>query len=124
VAPPLILVVDDEVVIRSLVTVILRASGYGVIEAADGQRALELSRDYDGTIHLLITDIEMPHLDGVALLTAMRAERPGIACMAMSGNDPAIVAAAHPDVPFLAKPFETHELLHGVRRLLTALPLA
>ncbi len=71
---PIILVADDEVMIRNLVTLLLQSQGYVVLSASDGQEG-ELSRKYPGTIDLVITDVEMPRLNGMDL----RSNDPGIA---------------------------------------------
>jgi DNA-binding response OmpR family regulator len=72
----IILVADDEVMIRNLVTILLQARGYVVLSAADGQEGLELSRKYPGTIDLVITDAEMPRLNGMNLCAHLLEERP------------------------------------------------
>src|ERR1700722_1938949 len=55
-----ILIAEDEVMVRNLVRHILTAEGHEILAAADGYEALELSRQYDGTIDMLITDVKMP----------------------------------------------------------------
>jgi len=61
---PVILVADDEALIRNLVTLLLQHVGYFVLSAADGHEVLELSRKYPGPIDLVITDVQMPRLNG------------------------------------------------------------
>src|ERR1043165_1616024 len=62
-----ILVADDEALIRNLVTLLLQQEGYFVLSAADGHEGLELSRKYPGTIDLVITDFKMPRMNGTDL---------------------------------------------------------
>jgi DNA-binding response OmpR family regulator len=73
---PIILVADDEVMIRNLVTILLQQQGYIVLSASDGQEGLELSRKYPGPIDLVITDVEMPRLNGMDLCAHLLQERP------------------------------------------------
>ena len=75
---PVILVADDDVIIRNLVTILMQLEGYLVVAAADGQEGLELSRKYSGKIDLVITDMEMPRLNGSDLCAHLLEERPGI----------------------------------------------
>ena len=70
---PVILVADDQVTIRNLVTILLQREGYIVLSASDGHEGLELSRRYSGKIELGITDLEMPRLDGPEWVRAVRA---------------------------------------------------
>ena len=80
-----ILVADDEVLIRNLVTLLMQREGYFVLSAADGQEGLELSRKYPGTIDLVITDVQMPRLNGTDLCAHLLEDRPGIKVLVMSG---------------------------------------
>lgn len=64
---PVILVADDDPLIRNLVTFLLQHDGYFVMSAADGHEGLHLSRIYQGVIDLLITDMEMPRMNGTDL---------------------------------------------------------
>ena len=73
----LILIAEDEPLVRNLIRSVLTAHGYGVIDAADGQEALELSRGYAAEIHMLLTDVRMPRMDGVELSEKIRSEPAG-----------------------------------------------
>ena len=75
---PVILVADDEALIRNLVTLLLQHEGYFVLSAADGHEGLEVSRKYPGPIDLVITDVQMPRLNGTDLCAHLIEERPGI----------------------------------------------
>src|SRR5208283_3170773 len=61
---PVILLVDDEEMIRILMTPMLEEHGYVALSASDGQEALEISRKHPGTIDLVITDLKLPRLNG------------------------------------------------------------
>ena len=110
-----ILVADDERVIRHIVSLTLTHAGYRVLVAADGAEALNISRAYDGTIQLLLMDMEMPNLDSGTLAEIIAKERPGIRIIAMTGNSSGTVPPKL--MPFLLlKPFLPDALLKRIRR--------
>jgi DNA-binding response OmpR family regulator len=112
---PVILVVDDEDPVRDFIRYILETAGYAVLTAADGERALQMSRTFPTTIHLLLTDVLMPRLDGMALREQILRERPGVKVLMLSGT------AEPPDgVEFVRKPFQAEILTQKVRSLLSA----
>jgi DNA-binding response OmpR family regulator len=115
---PIILVADDEVMIRNLVTLLLQEEKYIVLSASDGQEGLELSRRYPGTIDLVITDVEMPRLNGMNLCAHLLEERPGIKVIIMSGTDMGEIVRQNVNLPFLPKPFDGEALLARVRAIL------
>jgi DNA-binding response OmpR family regulator len=117
---PVILVADDEVLIRNLVALLMRAEGYDVLSAADGDEGLELSRKYPGTIDLVITDEDMPRMNGTTLCGNLLEERPGIKILVMSGMDISEIVDQNVDLPFLPKPFDGQMLKTRVRALLAA----
>lgn len=117
---PVILVADDEVMIRNLVTLLLQAHGCFVLSASDGQEGLELSRKYPGTIDLLVTDLEMPRLNGMDLCAHLLEERPGIKTIVMSGKEIGEIVGQNINLPFLPKPFDGEELLERIRVILGA----
>jgi DNA-binding response OmpR family regulator len=116
---PIILVADDEVMIRNLVTILLQQQGYIVLSASDGQEGLQLSRKYPGPIDLVITDVEMPRLNGMDLCGYLLKERPGIKVIVMSGADMREIVTQNVHLPFLPKPFDGKALLARVRAVLT-----
>lgn len=132
-APPsghdeLILVVDDDFGIRTIVGQVLEESGYRCITCADGVEALETFKRTSEPVALLITDVDMPRLGGVALAKALLELRPELRVLAMSGHSrnasgdsdvPSVLAVAH---AFLKKPFENANLLHSVHNLLHPRP--
>ncbi len=117
---PVILVADDEVMIRNLVTILMQREGYFVLTAADGQEGLELSRKYPGAIDLVITDVQMPRLNGTDLCTHLLEERPGIKVIVMTGKDVSEIVSQNVNLPFLPKPFDGEELKAKVRAILAA----
>lgn len=100
-----ILVVDDEALVRKFVRTILVMAGYVIIEAGDGQEALELSRTYSSDIDLVVTDFEMPRLNGMQLAEHIRHERPNIQILLMSGYIEESFREFGTPPHFLAKPF-------------------
>ena len=66
-ASPTVLVVDDNEALRGIVREVLEAAGYVVLEALDGASALERAASHPGSVHLLLTDLVLPGMDGVAL---------------------------------------------------------
>jgi DNA-binding response OmpR family regulator len=117
-----ILVADDEPLIRNIVTLLLQHDGYFVLSAADGHEGLELSRKYPGVIDLLITDVEMPRMNGTDLCGHLMEERPGIKVLVMSGKDMKEITRRNANMPFLPKPFDGETLKARVRAIL-ALPV-
>jgi CheY-like chemotaxis protein len=91
-----ILLAEDEAVVRNVVYAVLSTAGYQVLPAVDGAAALEVSRAYDGVIHLLLTDINMPNLKGTELARALSEERPGIRILMMTGTVGEVTEALRP----------------------------
>ncbi len=115
---PVILVADDDVLVRNLVTLLLQKQGYVVLSASDGQEGLALSRKYPGVIDLVITDVEMPRLNGMDLCTHLIEERPLIKVIVMSGADMEAIVRENVNLPFLPKPFDGEALIARVLSLL------
>jgi len=115
-----ILVADDEVLIRNLVTLLMQREGHFVLSAADGHEGLELSRKYPGTIDLVITDVEMPRLNGTDLCAHLLEERPGIKVLVMSGADISEIVSQNANLLFLPKPFDGRTLNARVQAILAA----
>lgn len=111
---PTILVVDDEPQVRRLASRALEHQGYHVIQATDGLEALGLFTD-DSSIDLLVTDVRMPHTDGIVLAAALRRRYPHVPVLFISGFPRGTEPAPE---PFLAKPFEMQALCDRVKELL------
>jgi PAS domain S-box-containing protein len=118
-----VLLVEDDPAVRDLMARVLRQQGYAVLEAADGQEALRLARQHGGKIHLLLTDVVMPGLSGMALARQLAPLQPGMELLFMSGYaDNAVVQHSMLDagVAFLQKPFSSLALARKVRQVLDA----
>lgn len=117
----LLLMVDDEVNIRDVTTTMLSRHGYRVIAARDGTEALALFAPRSQEISLMITDLNMPRLDGAAIASVVRRLNPAVKILAASGlgsgAKPNTVTPAFADA-FLSKPFNMETLLAAVHRLL------
>ncbi len=116
-----ILVVEDDGAIRALVRKVLETAGYTVIDAGAPREALDLARQHDGPIQLLLTDVILPELTGRELADRLVRDRPDLAVLFMSGYaDDAIVHQGRldPDTAFLQKPFTPEALLRRVREVL------
>jgi PAS domain S-box-containing protein len=116
-----ILLVEDEESIRRLAHRALSQAGYTVIDACDGEQALALAAGYAGPIHLLVTDVVMPNLDGRSLSQALTAARPELLVLFTSGyTDDTVLryGVQHAEVAFLAKPYPLVALKQRVRALL------
>jgi DNA-binding response OmpR family regulator len=117
VAQRTILLVEDDETLRRLIRLILKGSGFAVVEAGRGFEALALGRDYPGLIHLLVTDLVLPEVDGQRVADQVRNERPGVKVLFMSGATEEIAPRDGAD-NFLQKPFTPAAFLKAVNRLL------
>ena len=80
-----ILVVDDEPLFRSAVSTILRKAGFHTIEARDGFEAYEIVRAIGASVELLLTDFQMPRMDGLSLIESVRELHPKMPVLLMTG---------------------------------------
>lgn len=120
-----ILLVEDEDMLRGLIRELLEIKGFAVIEASQGLEALELMAAAPSPVDLVLTDVVMPHMSGSELVERLRAERPSLKVIFMSGYTGANNAAIHkslemPGVAFLQKPFRLNALISVVEGLLGA----
>ncbi len=116
-----VLVVEDEAALRNAAQRVLEASGYSVLAAGDGQEALSASEQYAGDIHLLVTDVVMPRMNGRQLADALLKSRPHLMVLFMSGyTDDAIVHHGVLDagIHFIGKPFAAADFTSKVRDVL------
>lgn len=116
-----VLVVEDERAVRRLVTSILEKNGYTVLEARDPLEALTKLHNYSNEVHLLLTDMTMPHMSGARLAALITERRPNIKVVYMSGyTENAVLNNGLLDerVPFLSKPFSQASLLALVRSVI------
>jgi CheY-like chemotaxis protein len=114
-----ILLVDDEEGVRKLVSAVLSANGYEVLEAADGAAALGVYEKNGHKIDLVLTDVVMPRMTGLELGKRLADLAPSLKLLYMSGyRDNAIVGAGEAPRAFLLKPFTPDVLLGKVREVL------
>jgi two-component system, cell cycle sensor histidine kinase and response regulator CckA len=120
-----VLVADDNALVRETTRQTLTRYGYRVLEASNGAVALQEAANHAGVIHLLLTDLVMPEMSGRALAEHLRARRPDLRVLYMSGyTDDAAVrrAIVESGAPYLQKPFSVHVLLRKVRAVLDGGP--
>jgi two-component system cell cycle sensor histidine kinase/response regulator CckA len=118
----LILIVDDEVQIRDTASATLIHYGYRVLVAKDGTEALALFATRSTEINVVITDFNMPNLDGSALARVVRQMNPNAKILAMTGLNSSgrSLHGPHPEGAVLLKPFKAEALLFAVNKLLHA----
>ena len=116
-----LLVVENESAIRNLLQVVLSRNGYTVLAAESGREALDLVRTHTGDIHLLITDVMMPDMDGPELVKQLSTIRPDTRALFMSGymddtlGDYRILST---NANFIQKPFSPRTIAQKVREIL------
>jgi two-component system cell cycle sensor histidine kinase/response regulator CckA len=116
-----VLLVEDEEMIRHLVQKVLKANGYTVLVAASGRDAERAAGEHEGPIHLLMTDVVLPGMNGREVAQRLTAARAGIRVLYLSGyTDEVIVhhGVLEPGVAFLQKPFTPAVLGRKVREVL------
>jgi len=116
-----VLIVEDEPQVRRLARRALERRGYTVLEAGDGAEALAVSDGRHAPIHLVLADAVLPEQGGRQVVDALRARRPEIAALFMSGYAPDAVLRQHvaaSGAPFVQKPFTADQLTAAVRAAL------
>ncbi|HEX6368309.1 MAG TPA: PAS domain S-box protein [Longimicrobium sp.] len=116
-----VLLVEDEETVRRFAERVLSRGGYTVLVAAEGAEAMALSRQHPGIIHVLVTDLVMPRMNGSDLARRLMAERPGIRVLFISGYDRDEARTRGPleaGTDFIEKPFSPEALLERMHRLL------
>ena len=110
-----VLLVDDEPALRMLFAASLRRDGYHVVEAGDGEEAVEAARMAE-RVDLVITDIRMPKMDGIKMANALREVQPELRIVFVTGY-PVDLAALGPNSCMLNKPFLRSDLMKAVHEL-------
>jgi two-component system, cell cycle sensor histidine kinase and response regulator CckA len=119
--PRIVLIVEDEDIVRRMLTRVLGDAGYRTLEARHGEEALRLVTFAYPYLHLVITDVLMPELDGRALGHRLRERWPGLPVLYISAypaDDLFHRGAPTAAAPFLQKPIIAQELLTVVQGLL------
>ena len=118
-----VLVAEDEALTALSLADLLEAEGYEVALAADGAEALEAARRLGDALGVLVTDLNMPRMGGEALIRALRAERPGLPVLVVTGSAPfggeeelRRRAGGHGPLLLLLKPADCAELAAALRR--------
>lgn len=120
-----VLVVEDEPLVRKLAVRILAEQGYRVLEASDGPSAIQRALQHGGQIHLLVTDIVMPGMNGKEVATTLVGTHPGLRVIFVSGYaDHAVVqrGVIEEGIAFIPKPFDPLLLARTVREVLDRQP--
>jgi DNA-binding NtrC family response regulator len=119
-----ILIADDELIVRLSAATILRREGFEVLEAVDGADALTQLEKRGARVDMLLTDIRMPQMDGVALAHKVSKIYPGTPVLYISGYpfslDRPETESVLNNYAFLAKPFRRKSLLEAVRKCLAS----
>jgi two-component system chemotaxis response regulator CheY len=118
-----ILLVDDSAAVRKVASIALAAAGYEVLEAANGQEAL--TRLEGGKVHLIISDVNMPVMDGIALLKQVKAHpnyrfTPVIMLTTEAGEDKKQEGRAAGAKAWIVKPFQPQTMIAAVSKLIAA----
>jgi two-component system, cell cycle sensor histidine kinase and response regulator CckA len=120
-----ILVAEDSESLREMAREYMESLGYTVIEAASGTEALQRFNEFEGVIHLLLTDVVMPEMNGRELADQIVRKRPGIKILFTSGyTDDAIVrhGVLEPGIAFIQKPYRPRALARKIREVLDNSP--
>ena len=116
-----ILLVEDDPDVRDLTRRVLQGQGYILLEAQNAQEGLLLSSRYSGFIHLVLTDVIMPGMNGKALAERLNQSQPKLKVLFMSGYTDNMIAqhgVLEPGIAFLQKPFGPTVLARKVREVL------
>jgi CheY-like chemotaxis protein len=119
-AETVILVAEDDPIVRNLVRTMLTKNEYIVLTANDGLEALEMSGEFVHAIHVLLTDVSMPGMNGIQLAAEVRRTRPEIKVIYMSGYTVDVIRHENQADAFLRKPFIPPTLLKCVQKVLSA----
>jgi CheY-like chemotaxis protein len=110
---PVSLVVDDEPAVRKFISVILQQENFETLEAEDGAHGLQVVQDLDGELDLIVSDIQMPKMDGVTFAQSVAKSHPAVPIVLISGQ-------TKPDgsFEFVEKPFSPGALMKAVKNVL------
>jgi len=114
-----ILVVDDDPAIRRMLNLIFEQEGFTVYTVANGLEALRFPPLRTGEIDIVITDLIMPEMNGLALAEQLKAQQPHLPVVILSASADYVDAGSSSPAQILAKPFDLKRLLDSVRHLLS-----
>jgi len=118
-----VLLVEDESAVLRLSKIVLERFGYVVLTAGTPGEAIQLFHSHEGQVHLLVTDVVMPEMNGRELAARLRANRPDLKTLFVSGYSASALAprgVLDEGVHFLQKPFSLEDLAASVREALDA----
>jgi PAS domain S-box-containing protein len=121
VGPETVLICEDDDAVRNLAEEMLARAGYTVLAASRGAEALRQASDHEGPIHLLVTDVIMPDMNGNKLAAALTERIPDLRTLFISGYTADVIAhhgVLNPGIEFLQKPFTRTEFLRRIRHAL------
>ncbi|MEX2178756.1 MAG: response regulator [Gemmatimonadaceae bacterium] len=116
-----VLVVEDEATVRAPIARKLRHEGYFVLEASNGEDAIQVMQDYHSPVHCVVTDVMMPEMKGTELVEMLRSWYPQTRVLFISGLPPHLAGIDYEAIGgagFLSKPFALTTLAEKVRQLL------
>jgi len=116
---PVILLVEDESVVREVTRQVLEHAGYQVLESDGAREAMRLAEVYRGRISLLLSDVVMPGMNGIDLARRIQRSQPRLATVFMSGYaNPKVMQESQPQSSYIQKPFTVDALLAGIAEAL------
>ena len=115
----LVLIAEDDVSVRRVVATILRFNGFEILEARNGLEAVQLYASYAADVALVITDLDMPVMDGREAIHRMRVVNSGVRVLVITGGS---FAERPNDCYLLPKPFTPHQLIEAVHAVIDGLP--
>jgi DNA-binding response OmpR family regulator len=115
---PTILIVDDDPAIRQMLDLIFEQEGFTVFTASNGRKALHLPMLRAGQIDVVITDVMMPEMDGLAFTENLKAQQPHLPVLILSACIEYLDVGSVSATQVMSKPFDVKALLHAVRCLL------
>jgi two-component system, cell cycle sensor histidine kinase and response regulator CckA len=118
--PPVILLVEDESMVREITGQVLSHAGYSVLESSNAKEALQIAGSHDGRIDVLLTDIVMPEMNGADLAQRMQNRQPDLVTIFMSGyaEHDVVKKAKLSSAVHIQKPFTVDTLLSRVSEAL------
>lgn len=111
-----VLVVDDDDAVRTLMVSLLKSRGFGVFEARNGLEAIQVFASYHSEIGFVISDVEMPVMDGLEAVGRMLAIDPGARVLMVSGRTEQFESGA-PGRPWLQKPFTVKQFFETLQKV-------